>query len=62
MNRKRAKFISTLIANRNPQVLITIRNTYGSQTEQMGLRQLFRAAKKMWKENNPWVKTWPKRV
>ena len=61
MNRVRAKYISTLIAKRNPQVLISIRNVYGEATERMGLRQLYRAAKRMWKEHHPLTKAWPKR-
>ena len=61
MNRKRAKFISTLIAKRNPQVLISIRNVYGEKTERMGLRELYRAAKKMWKQHHQLTKAWPKR-
>ena len=48
MNNKRAKWIRRLVETRNPVLLTLIRNKFGEKTKEMGPRQIYQAAKKLW--------------
>ena len=61
MNSGRAKLIRKLIALKNPQVLLMLRNVYGERTAKMSYQQIVRAAKRLWKEKAPGTEKWPKR-
>lgn len=60
MNGKRAKWLNKLIVFRNPVLLTLIRNHYGELTAKMSPKQVYRAAKKLWKKGEiQKVKGWP---
>ena len=49
MNEKRAKWIRKLIDTKNPVLFTLIRNKYGEKTNTMNERNVYKAAKKLWK-------------
>lgn len=61
MNSGKAKWIRKLVGLGVPQVMLTIRDKYGNKTAQMSHRQVFKSAKKLWKEKAFGVEKWPKR-
>ena len=50
MRKKRAKWIYRQVMNRNPNLLLALRNKLGSRTEKMHMSNLYRVAKRMWNE------------
>lgn len=51
MNNQKAKRIKQLINEQNPNLLLTIAKIYGKEkTKNMNKKQLYRAAKKIYKE------------
>lgn len=60
MNGKRAKWLRGLVNTRNPVLLLLIRNKYGEQTQGMGYTELYKIAKKLYKNREiQKVKGWP---
>jgi len=60
MNNKKAKWLRKLIEKRNPVLLLLIRNNYGESTQGMDYKNLFRAAKKLYKKGEmKKIKGWP---
>jgi len=60
MNHKRAKWLNKLVMLRNPVLLTIIRNRYGELTMKMSPKQVYKAAKKLWKKGEiQKVKGWP---
>jgi len=50
MNNKTAKHLRRLVVAKEPILLMTVRQEYGNRTEQMGFRQIYQAAKKLYKK------------
>ena len=48
MNRTRTKWIRMLCGSQNPILLTMIRNKFGEKTKEMGPRQIYQSAKKLW--------------
>jgi hypothetical protein len=60
MNSKRSKWLKRLVESQNPVLLTLIRNKYGERTKEMGSRQIYKAAKKMWYQGEiQRVTKWP---
>jgi hypothetical protein len=49
MRGKKAKQIRKLLAAKEPILLMTIRQEYGEKTKEMGLREIYHAAKRLYK-------------
>jgi len=61
MRAKRKKWIAKLSTSNNPVLLTLIRNKYGERTTEMGPRQIYKAAKKMWnRKEMQHIEGWPK--
>ena len=52
MRGKKAKAIRKLVKNKDPRLLIALRNVYGEETEKMNEDRIYKLAKKLFKENN----------
>ncbi len=61
MNSGKAKWIRKLVGLGVPQVMLMIRDKYGDRTAKMSYQQVFKFAKKLWKEKALGVEKWPKR-
>jgi len=61
MNSGKAKWIRKLVGLGVPQVMLMIRGRYGDKTGKMSYQQVFKSAKKLWKEQALGVEKWPKR-
>lgn len=60
MNQKKVKWLRKLVNTRNPVLLLLIRNKYGEQTQGMDYGQLFKKAKKLYRDGEiQKVKNWP---
>ncbi|MCK5613092.1 hypothetical protein KAR91_65065 [Candidatus Pacearchaeota archaeon] len=60
MNQKKVKWLRKLVSIRNPALLLLIRNKYGEETQGMDYHQLFKKAKKLYKNGEiQKVNGWP---
>ncbi len=60
MNGNKAKWIRKLVKSKNPVLFTLIRNKYGEKTATMNERNVYRAAKKLWKSGDlQEVEGWP---
>ncbi len=60
MNGKRSKWIRRLAQTQNVVLLTMIRNKFGEKTKEMGPRQIYQSAKKLWDRGDiQKVKGWP---
>jgi len=48
MNNKKAKWLKRLVETQNVVLLTMIRNKFGERTKEMGPRQIYQSAKKLW--------------
>jgi len=48
MNGQRSRWIRKLCETQNPVLLTIIRNKFGEKTKEMGPRQIYQSAKKLW--------------
>lgn len=60
MRGKRARWIKDLVIGDDPSLLLTIRNYYGSKTDQFDDAKIYRKAKQLWSECVPGTKNWGK--
>lgn len=58
MNGSRVRWISKLVYNGDANVLLTVRKYYTKRTEKMDLRQIYRAAKKLWNRKVEGIENW----
>jgi len=58
MNQKRSKWIAMLVRNKDSNLLITVRNYCGKKTEMMSSEQIYKEAKKLWRQKVKETKNW----
>lgn len=60
MRAKKVKWIKELVIGDDPSLLLTIRNYYGSKTDNFDDSKIYRTAKKLYSKSVPGIKNWGK--
>jgi len=60
MNQKKSKWIAKLVRNKDKNLLVTVRNYCGKRTETMGSKQIYKEAKKLWRQKVKETESWGK--
>jgi len=61
MNKSRVKWISKLVYLGDADLLVTVRKYYTTKTEKMDLKQVYKAAKRLWSKKVKETKNWGKK-
>ena len=61
MNGARVKWISKLVYSGDAKLLMTVRKYYSIKTETMDLKQVYKAAKKLWSKRSEGTENWGKK-
>jgi len=61
MSGTRVRWISKLVYSGDADLLMTVRKYYSTRTETMDLKQVYKAAKKLWSKKVEETKNWGKK-